>query len=254
MSDTYISDESRKRLLKDVIDIVKNPITDQGIYYVHSDTNMLEGYGMIIGPKDTPYSDGFYFFKFDFPNNYPFSPPKLKSLTQDNHKRIEPTRFNPNLYVDGKVCLSILNTWRGDKWTSCQTIKTILLTLVTVLNENPMLNEPGYTMDKDKLIIDSYKTCISYKNIEVALCGFLLKENIFYDTVTNNIIYDVFYSIAKSHFIDNVQNIKTCIEKYIREHSDIKTYSFENIYRDMIITVDFKYVYEKIKKIELMFQ
>ncbi|XP_008484149.1 probable ubiquitin-conjugating enzyme protein 17 [Diaphorina citri] len=30
-------------------------------------------------------------------------------------------RFNPNLYNDGKVCLSILNTWHGrpeEKWNA----------------------------------------------------------------------------------------------------------------------------------------
>jgi len=30
-------------------------------------------------------------------------------------------RFNPNLYNDGKVCLSVLNTWHGrpeEKWNA----------------------------------------------------------------------------------------------------------------------------------------
>ena len=58
-----ITDETRKRLLKDVVDVVKNPLADQGIYYVHSDENMFTGYAMIIGPEDTPYAHGFYLFK-----------------------------------------------------------------------------------------------------------------------------------------------------------------------------------------------
>jgi ubiquitin-protein ligase len=53
------------------------------------------------------------------------------------------TRYNPNLYKCGKVCVSILNTWSGDKWSACQTINSILLTLCSLLNNMPFLNEPG---------------------------------------------------------------------------------------------------------------
>ena len=47
--------KNRKRLLKDVIDIVKHPLNKDGIYYQHDQTNMLKGYAMIIGPSDTIY-------------------------------------------------------------------------------------------------------------------------------------------------------------------------------------------------------
>ena len=53
------------------------------------------------------------------------------------------TRFNPNFYRNGKVCLSILNTWEGEKWSSCQSIRSILITLQMTMNETPLLNEPG---------------------------------------------------------------------------------------------------------------
>ena len=134
----FISKNTQKRLLKDVVDIMKNNLSSQGIYYLHDEENILKGYAMIFGPPDTPYENGVYFFDLNFPHNYPYSPPKLKYLTNNGK-----TRFNPNLYKSGKVCLSLLNTWKGEQWTSCQTIRSVLLTLVTVLNENPLINEPG---------------------------------------------------------------------------------------------------------------
>ena len=79
-------------------------------------------------------------FEFNFPTNYPMSPPKLNYLTNDGS-----TRFHPNLYRNGKVCLSVLNTWRGEGWTSCQTIRSVLLILVTLFHNKPLLNEPGIT-------------------------------------------------------------------------------------------------------------
>ena len=91
-------------------------------------------------------------FEFKFPANYPVSPPKLTYLTNDGS-----TRFHPNLYRNGKVCLSVLNTWRGEGWTSCQTIRSILLILVTLFHNKPLLNEPG--------IKESHHSFIPYNKI-----------------------------------------------------------------------------------------
>ena len=88
-----IKKETIQRLLKDVKQIIKHPLTDNGIFYSHDDSNMMEGYALIIGPRETPYFGGFYFFKFVFPCDYPFSPPKVTYMTNDGT-----TRYNPNLY------------------------------------------------------------------------------------------------------------------------------------------------------------
>ena len=95
----FVSIQTQKRLLRDVADIMKNNLASQGIYYIHDEENILKGYAMIFGPKDTPYENGVYFFDFNFPSNYPYSPPKLTYLTNNGT-----TRFNPNLYRNGKVC------------------------------------------------------------------------------------------------------------------------------------------------------
>ena len=159
--------QSIRRLQKDIVDIIKNPLTDQGIYYTHDENNFLEGYAMVIGPDDTIYRHGAYCFKFKFPTNYPFSPPKLIYLTNDGK-----TRFHPNLYRNGKVCISILNTWRGEQWTSCQNIRSVLLMLVTLLDNKPLLNEPGIKETNKSFI--PYNKIIEYKNLEIAICDYLI--------------------------------------------------------------------------------
>ena len=40
---------------------------------------------------------GAYMFEFTYPTEYPFVPPKVTYLTNDGK-----TRFNPNLYRNGK--------------------------------------------------------------------------------------------------------------------------------------------------------
>ena len=59
-----IGKDNVKRLLNDVKDIILHPLHDNGIYYIHDDEDMLKGYAMIIGPEETPYFGGFYFFEF----------------------------------------------------------------------------------------------------------------------------------------------------------------------------------------------
>ena len=168
---SIVSKECISRLLKDVKEIMKNPLTSNGIYYVHDDVNMLKGYAMILGPEDTPYFGGYYFFEFEYPFDYPHSPPKVKYCTNG-----ENVRFNPNLYKCGKVCVSILNTWRGDQWSSCQTISTVLLTLCTLFCKNPILNEPGLKLDNP----DSkpYNEILEYANIKVAICDVVDKSRV----------------------------------------------------------------------------
>jgi ubiquitin-protein ligase len=161
-----VTKEAINRLLKDVKQVLKYPLTDNGIYYVHDEADMLKGYAMIVGPEGTPYFGGYYFFDFTFPCDYPFSPPKVKYMTNDGI-----TRFNPNLYKCGKVCVSILNTWTGDKWSSCQTINSILLTLCSLLNENPFLNEPGQTNGSRDCI--AFNKSIAYSNIQFSVCKIL---------------------------------------------------------------------------------
>lgn len=197
-----------KRLQKDIIDIIKNPLTDNGIYYAHDSENMLRGYALIYGPSDTIYRFGAYIFEFNFPTNYPFSPPKLKYLTNDGV-----TRFHPNLYRNGKVCISILNTWRGEQWTSCQTIRSILLMLVTLLHNKSLLNEPGVKESSSSFI--PYHKIITFKNLEIAVLRNVTEnsKHMFNDIINGLLIYHRKYvNDNKDEILEYINEIKTTDE------------------------------------------
>ena len=159
-----------KRLLKDVIHINKHPLHDQGIFYIHDSNNIKKGYALIIGPENTIYSHGMYFFKFTYPDDYPYSPPHVEYLTNNDK-----VRFNPNLYRNGKVCISILNTWSGPQWSSCQNISSVLLTLVTLFHNKPLLNEPGLTESHESF--HTYNKIIRYSSFKIGILD-ILQENI----------------------------------------------------------------------------
>jgi len=227
-----ISKDTIQRLLKDVKQIIKNPLTDNGIYYIHDDVDMLKGYALIIGQPGTPYFGGNYFFEIAYPPTYPHNPPKVRYCTNGNN-----IRFNPNLYKCGKVCISLLNTWKGDQWTSCQTISTVLLTLCTLLCENPLLNEPGVQIThKDT---PNYNEIIEYANIDIAICNILCKKEGFYLDFFEN-----FYPFVKENFIKNYDKILEFAEKksQLFETPKVLTTGFYS----MNVTIDYKKVVEKL--------
>tara|TARA_Y100000389_G_scaffold155357_2_gene156006 strand:- start:680 stop:1384 length:705 start_codon:yes stop_codon:yes gene_type:complete len=194
MTSLVVTKDAVNRLVKDIKDVSDPTISKEGIFYKHDDTNILLGHALIIGPPDTPYAYGNFLFKFKFPVDYPYSPPIVTYLTNDGR-----TRFNPNLYVNGKVCISILNTWRGEQWTSCQSIKSVLFTLLSILNDKPLLNEPGIT-DKHYDLL-TYNKLIRYKTIEVAINKIISKEII-------SEFSDLFWEEISENFLKNFDNLK----------------------------------------------
>jgi len=204
-----------KRILSDVKEIIKNPLETNGIYYLHNEENIYNGKAMIIGPLDTPYQYGFYFFNLVFANDYPFSPPKVTFCTQG-----EKVRFNPNLYVNGKVCLSALNTWPGDPWTSVHTISSILLTLSSILNNNPYLNEPY--IKEDNPCVKSYNQIIEYANYKIAFLGIFNKKYILSE-------FEIFKDIINEKMKENLLKVISKCEELEKTYINNKAITI-NLY------------------------
>ena len=203
----FMPDKNKKRLMKDVAKIIKNPLADNGIYYVHDCENMLKGYALVFGPGDSLYRYGSYLFTLSFPKEYPFVPPKVTYMTNNGS-----TRFHPNLYRNGKVCLSLLNTWKGEQWTSCQTIKSVLINLVALLHNEPLLNEPG--IKKSHRDFKNYNDIIRYQNYNTAVLGMLTRKFL-------PETFSSFFSIIKNHINNNKESILNDIDELIQTKNEI---------------------------------
>jgi ubiquitin-protein ligase len=234
----FISKETISRLVKDIKQLCKYPLIENGIYYMHDDNDILKGYALIIGPEETPYFGGNYLFELEYPSDYPFNPPKVTYCTNG-----ENIRFNPNLYESGKICISILNTWRGDQWTSCQTISTILLTLCTLLCNTPLLNEPGITLEHQDVI--KYTEIILFANMKIAICDINEKQvNVYMP------FFEKFNIIIKDNFLKNYNKLIEIAESKNKEYNCVSTEIKTGCYV-MNVNINYTKIIERLQQIKM---
>ena len=170
-----MSKNAAKRIMqKDMKVIQTMDLANMGIHIEFNEENIQEAVAMIIGPKESEYSNGILFFKIRFPNDYPFSPPKVDYISRGSN------RIHPNLYTGyakdnylGKVCLSILGTWSGPSWTTIMDISSVLISIQSLLDNNPLEHEPGFS-GKLTPTHTNYKKVVEYEKYKT-----LIIKNIF---------------------------------------------------------------------------
>jgi len=90
---------------------------------------------MFSGPEGTPFEGGVFEAELKFPDDYPLKPPEMKFVDKIWH---------PNVYPDGKVCISILHPPGDDpnqyelaseRWSPIQSVEKILISVMSLLAE-----------------------------------------------------------------------------------------------------------------------
>ncbi|XP_064842008.1 ubiquitin-conjugating enzyme E2 Z isoform X2 [Oncorhynchus masou masou] len=143
------------RIKRDIMSIYKEP--PPGMFVVPDPHDMTKIHALITGPFDTPYEGGFFLFLFRCPPDYPIHPPRVKLITTGQNT----VRFNPNFYRNGKVCLSILGTWTGPAWSPAQSISSVLISIQSLMTENPYHNEPGFEqLQTDHTSVECVTFCV----------------------------------------------------------------------------------------------
>lgn len=112
---------------------------------------------IVINP-DSLYYGGYFKAKMTFPSNYPYSPPTFQ---------FNRPLFHPNIYTDGKLCISILHApgddemsgeKAGERWSPVQRVESVLLSIISLLDDaecsSPANVDAGVMLRKD---LDSFK-------------------------------------------------------------------------------------------------
>lgn len=229
-----MSISAKKRIMKEMKMMLnpeqKKTLNDSGIYYQFDDENIHHVKVMMMGPSGTPYSSGYYFFDINFPPRYPIDPPKVKFIS---FSRI---RMNPNMYVCGKLCLSMINTWSGPSWTACMSLSQVLVATQSLLNEYPIQNEPGFENEKGTRS-SSYNKVVSYANLKHHIVGCLLK-------------IPQSYECFKDIMVDNFEKNYNDINNYINKNLEFNNVSQHSQVYGLNILYNFEEIHENLNKIQ----
>ncbi|KAJ3157760.1 hypothetical protein HDU89_000138 [Geranomyces variabilis] len=131
-----MSTAAHHALQRQLKELMVHPVP--GFRVAMKDDNIFEWEVGIIGPLGTPYEGGYFLATLKFPQDYPFNPP---SFTFHNNF------YHPNVYADGKLCISILHApgedemsgeTAAERWNPTQSVESILLSIISLLNDpNP---------------------------------------------------------------------------------------------------------------------
>jgi ubiquitin-conjugating enzyme E2 G1 len=149
MNSSKIIKKHYERYIKDPIDFLN----------IEEPTDIYKWNFALVAPKDTPWEDEIYNGVIEFPSNYPFSPPVIK---------FAPGLYHPNVYKDGKVCISILHEGvdetnyedTSERWSPVQTIQTIFLSIISLFH-SPNCDSPA-NVDASILYRKSIKEFTKY--------------------------------------------------------------------------------------------
>jgi ubiquitin-conjugating enzyme E2 G1 len=90
---------SRALLLREFTSLKKNPRSTLFSVYELVDESPFEWVVFVLGPPDTCFEGGVFRATMRFPDTYPMQPPSLQFTSTIHH---------PNIFRDGKVCISTL--------------------------------------------------------------------------------------------------------------------------------------------------
>lgn len=109
---------------------------------------------MVVNP-DSAYTGGYFKCQLLFPKNYPYAPPDF---------RFSSPLWHPNIYPDGRICISILHApgddimsgeSAGERWSPAQRVESVLISILSLLDDAE-INSPAnvdasvmYRDDKD---------------------------------------------------------------------------------------------------------
>ena len=137
------------RIQKELQEITNNPPYNCSAGLI--DDNLYNWTSSIIGPDSSPYKGGIFKLEINFPEDYPFNPPKIRFVTKIYHC---------NINTSGGICLDILK----DQWSPALTISKILLSICSLMDDpnpnDPLMPEIANLYKKDKESHD--KKAMSY--------------------------------------------------------------------------------------------
>ncbi|OLN84912.1 Ubiquitin-conjugating enzyme E2-34 kDa [Colletotrichum chlorophyti] len=129
---------AQKRLMSELQTLQKEK-------WVHIDVNennvMLWKIGLMVVNPDSAFNGAYLKAEMTFSNDYPYQPPTFRFLNRSIH--------HPNIYTDGKLCISILHKPGEDdmsgesaseRWSPLQGVESVLRSVLLLLDDPEIMS------------------------------------------------------------------------------------------------------------------
>lgn len=224
-----------RRVAKDFAALCTPEARAENIYAKMLDDKLNIIYIMLIGPLDTPYEGGIFFFTIEpgmnfnpiapemMEKQYPYQPPRVLFHSSFS------TRIHPNLYQPmsglcmssgGKVCLSILGTWPGPAWSASM---TIIQTIFSIMDYAPLCNEPSYYNNPKADAVIKYTELIRHlifsETIKNILAPLLSDQQ--ESPQTKSVFMSIFSEEIKEYYKQNAAIIQDICKKRTIQYDQI---------------------------------
>jgi len=90
---------------------------------------------LIVLNPDSLYYGGYFKARMIFPRDYPYKPPEFRFMRP---------LFHPNIYEDGRLCISILHApgedsmsgeSAGERWSPAQRVESVLISILSLFDD-----------------------------------------------------------------------------------------------------------------------
>ncbi|KAI7696002.1 Ubiquitin-conjugating enzyme E2 K [Sarcoptes scabiei] len=155
-----------KRIKREFLEMPENDGESDKLFHIKPvNDNLLNLKGYIVGPVDTPFEGGTFNVEIKIPESYPFNPPKVRFTTRIWHPNISS--------VTGAICLDILK----DQWAAAMTLRTVLLSIQSLLACNLMIHKTLLLRDNLKFLSNPIGRRQDFGPIIMPQSDRLIREN-----------------------------------------------------------------------------
>jgi ubiquitin-conjugating enzyme E2 D len=145
------------RIHKELVEINEHPPANCSAGIV--DDDIYNWQATIMGPEGSPYEGGVFYLRIEFPQDYPFKPPKISFITKIYHC---------NINSAGNICLDILK----EQWSPALTISKVLLSICSLMDDqnpdDPLMVEAAnlFLSNKEEFLATAKAYTVRYAGAE----------------------------------------------------------------------------------------
>lgn len=214
-----------ERVKRDLAEFHADP--PPGVFMAADENDITTVHAIVTGAPGTSYEGGFFHLLFKCTNRYPMSPPMVRFMTTDGGR----ARFSPHISSGGHICLSLLGTMAGPRWTPAHNLSALAVSIQSMLDDDINCVDSAW----EHILLGYWgkgnSKNIRYQTLTVAVCGTIescLEDGCPFPPILRDQLLD--------KFLENFENYEKMTMKELAESKGglLSWIAIENKYETLV--------------------